>query len=237
MGCGPLPEWLGNKKCIYKVDTFDDNLCVWRCLVIHNRILLGRKRPEEDTTREALKLAGQYYQQPTMKKVDVRATKLVDFEGIARFLNINIRLYEPKNDSHTIWCLVYGKNQHKESLPDVNIGLYQGHCFYIKDLDLLAKHWQCTGCKQRFNKNCHYHRHEKTCTGGNTRVICEGKKFEHIMNCSEKVFYSGKQNYSYSACQWIEKQSEIRGCHIHHALCGHGGEREVEMGYKRFIDL
>ena len=238
MGCGPLPEWLGNKKCIYKVDTFDDNLCVWRCLVIHNRIMLGRKRPEEDTTREALKLAGQYYQQPTMKKVDVRATKLVDFEGIARFLNINIRLYEPKNDSHTIWCLVYGKNQHKESLPDVNIGLYQGHCFYIKDLDLLAKHWQCTGCKQRFNKNCHYHRHEKTCTGGKTRVICEGKKFEHIMNCSEKVFYGGKQNYSYSACQWIEKQSEIRGCHIHHALCGHGGEREVEIAYKvyRFVD-
>ena len=148
------------------------------------RIMVGRKRPEEDTTREALKLAGQYYQQPTMKKVDVRATKLVDFEGIARFLNINIRLYEPKHDSHTIWCLVYGKNQHKESLPDVNIGLYQGHCFYIKDLDLLAKHWQCTGCKQRFNKNCHYHRHEKTCTGDKTRVICEGKKFEHIMNCS-----------------------------------------------------
>ena len=83
MGCGPLPEWLGNKKCIYKVDTFDDNLCVWRCLVIHNRIMAGRKKPAEDTTREALKLAGQYYQQPTMKKVDVRATKLVDFEGIA----------------------------------------------------------------------------------------------------------------------------------------------------------
>ena len=50
--------------------------------------------------------------------------------------------------------LVYGKNQHKEGLPDVNIGLYQGHCFYIKNLHLLAKSWECTSCKQRFNKKC-----------------------------------------------------------------------------------
>ena len=35
MGCGPLPHWLRNKRCIYAVDTFDDNLCVWRCLAIY----------------------------------------------------------------------------------------------------------------------------------------------------------------------------------------------------------
>ena len=28
MGCGPLPYWLRNKRCIYAMDTFDDNLCV-----------------------------------------------------------------------------------------------------------------------------------------------------------------------------------------------------------------
>ena len=183
---------------------------MWRCLAIHNRIIVGRKRPEEDTNRDALKLAREYNKQPTLKEKDVRATKLVDFEGIARVHNINIRLYEPKDESQTIWRLVYGKNQHKASLPDVNIGLYKGHCFYIKDVDLLAKHWQCRGCKQRFNKNCNFHRHEKTCTGGETRVICEGKKFEHIMNSTEKVFYGGK----------------------------HGGEREVEIAAKfyRFVD-
>ena len=49
------------------------------------------------------------------------------------------------------------------------------------------------------------------------------------MNSTEKVFYGGSQNYSYSACQWIEKQSEKIGHHIHHALCGHGGERQVTV--------
>ena len=35
MGCGPLPEWLRKKRCINALDTFDDNLCVWRCLALY----------------------------------------------------------------------------------------------------------------------------------------------------------------------------------------------------------
>ena len=49
------------------------------------------------------------------------------------------------------------------------------------------------------------------------------------MNSSEKVFYGENTNFSYAACQWIEKQSELTGKHIHHALCGHGGEFYVEV--------
>ena len=37
MGCGPLPDWLRKKRCIYAIDTFDDNLCIWRCLAICKR--------------------------------------------------------------------------------------------------------------------------------------------------------------------------------------------------------
>ena len=68
-----------------------------------------------------------------------------------------------------------------------------------------------------------------TCDGGKTKLICPGEKFERIMNSSEKIFYGGRKNFSYAACQWIEKQSELIGKHIHHALCGHGGEFYVEM--------
>ena len=49
------------------------------------------------------------------------------------------------------------------------------------------------------------------------------------MNSSEKGFYGGNTNFSYAACQWIEKQSELIGKHIHHALCGHGGEYYVTV--------
>ena len=48
LGCGPLPKWLADKKCVYAIDKIDDNLCFWRCLVIHQRIMKGEKRPEKN---------------------------------------------------------------------------------------------------------------------------------------------------------------------------------------------
>ena len=152
-------------------------------------------------------------------------------------------------ESKTVWRLVFGKNQFRKNLPCVDIGLFvyedhdrkqsekdkrdsrQGHCFFIKDIELLTKTWECGGCGQRFNRHDNYNRHLTggTCDGGKTKLICPGEKFERIMNSSEKIFYGGRKNFSYAACQWIEKQSELIGKHIHHALCGHGGEFCVEV--------
>ena len=272
LGCGPLPKWLADKKCIYAIDKIDDNLCLWRCLAIHQRIVKGKKRPEEDTNRDALKLARDFYRKPNLKREDVNPTRLVDFENIAKQFKVNIRLFEPvkesetaeeskteaesktEEESKTVWRLVFGKNQFRKNLPCVDIGLFvyedhdraerggeqsekdkrdsrQGHCFFIKDIELLTKTWECGGCGQRFNRHDNYNRHVTggTCDGGKTKLICPGEKFERIMNSSEKIFYGGRKNFSYAACQWIEKQSELIGKHIHHALCGHGGEFYVEM--------
>ena len=250
LGCGPLPKWLADKKCVYAIDKIDDNLCLWRCLVIHQRIMKGKKRPEEDTNREALKLARDFYRIPNLKREDVKPTRLVDFENIAKQFKVNIRLFEPKrNEDKTEWRLVFGKNQFKKNLPCVDIGLFvyedhdededeednrysrQGHCFFIKDIELLTKTWECVGCRQRFNGHDNYNRHVTggTCGGGKTKLICPGEKFERIMNSTEKVFYGGNKKFSYAACQWIEKQSELIGRHIHHALCGHGGEYYVYL--------
>ena len=255
LGCGPLPKWLADKKCIYAIDKIRDNLCFWRCLAIHQRIMKGKKRPEEDTNREALKLARDFYKNQNLKREDVKPTRLVDFENIAKQFKVNIRLFELAKGSKTVWKLVFGKNQFKKNLPCVDIGLFvygdyeededeedkrdsrQGHCFFIKDIELLAKLWECAGCKQRFNRHDNYNRHVTggTCGGGKTKLICPGTKFRRIMNSSEKVFYGENTNFSYAACQWIEKQSELIGKHIHHALCGHGGEFSVKIGGKKFF--
>ena len=255
LGCGPLPKWLADKKCIYAIDKINDNLCLWRCLTIHQRIMKGKKRPEEDTNRDALKLARDFYRKPNLKREDVKPTRLVDFENIAKQFKVNIRLFELAKGSKTVWKLVFGKNQFKKNLPCVDIGLFvygdydededegdnenprRGHCFFIKDIELLAKLWECAGCKQRFNRHDNYNRHVTggTCGGGKTKLICPGTKFRRIMNSSEKVFYGEKTNFSYAACQWIEKQSELIGKHIHHALCGHGGEFSVIISGKKFF--
>ena len=97
MGCEPLPDWLRNKHCIYALDTLDDNLCAWRCLAIYKRLALGEKnRVQERNRNAALNLAREYYGDNNLQKRDVRPTKLVDFEVIARHHNVNIMLYEPK---------------------------------------------------------------------------------------------------------------------------------------------
>ena len=163
MGCGLLPDWLRKKRCIDALDTFDDSLCVWRCLAIYTR--RDVKRGSEFVTKEALNLAREFYSDNKLKRKDVRATKLVDFEGIAKHLNVNIMLYESKKesgeDAGKIWRVVYGKTQYKDTLPTINMGSFKGH-------------WECKGCKQIFKKSCNLTRHlkEDTCTGGKTKLIC-----------------------------------------------------------------
>ena len=216
LGCGPLPKWLADKECVYSIDKINDNLCLWRCLVIHQRIMKGKKRPEEDTNRDALKLARDFYRKPNLKREDVKPTRLVDFENTAKQFRINIRLFEPvENNDKTVWKLVSGKNQFKKNLPCVDIGFFvyedhdreqsekdnrkprQGHCFFIKDIELLTKLWECSECNQRFNDHRNYNRHltSGTCDGGKTKLLCPGEKFERIMNSSEKVFLWRKHEF------------------------------------------
>ena len=226
MGCGSLPEWLRKKRCISALDTFDDNLCVWRCLALYKR--KDVKRGAERSTKEALKLAREYYADNKLERKDVRATKLVDFEGIAKHFNVNIMLHEPSKES-----LVYSKIQYRDTLPTINMGLFKGHYFYINKIDVLCQNWECKGCKQIFKQSNSLAAHlkEDRCTGGKIKLICSGRKFKRILNSSEKVFYGGETGFSYSACQWIEHMSGKTGRHIHHKMCGHGGERQVTVWY------
>ena len=69
------------------------------------------------------------------------------------------------------------------------------------------------------------HLKEERCTGGKTKIIYSGGKFKHILNSSEKVFYGDDKNLLIP----IETQAMETGKHIHHKMCGHGGERMVNV--------
>ena len=73
MGCGPLPSWLNDKRYIYAIDKFDDNLCVWQCPAIYMRknIQWGT----EFVTRTTLKLVREYYGNKNLKKKGHEAHK------------------------------------------------------------------------------------------------------------------------------------------------------------------
>ena len=124
---------------IYAIDNMNDNLCVLQSLAIFKRIRHNWTRPAEDTRRNALNLACEFYKQPNLLVSDVRPTKPIDLKNIALRFQVNIRLYKSLNNS--VWMLAFGQVQHRKSLPNIDISLYEGHCFYIKDLNILANHW------------------------------------------------------------------------------------------------
>ena len=227
MGCGPLLDWLRKKRWIYALDTFDDNLCVWKCLAIYKRHARSEtNQVSKRNCKAALNIACEYYDDNKLKRKDVRPTRLIDFEGIARHHNVNIMLYEPKKNARSVWQLVYDKTQHKSDLPTINMGLLKGRCFCIKKMGVLHGRWECKECRQIFarKEDLMVHVKEERCTGGKTKIICSGGKFKHILNSSEKVFYGGDTKFSYTACQWVQVLAIEKGKHIHHKIYGHGGE-------------
>ena len=96
---GPLSDWLRKKHCTYALDTFDDNLCVWSCHAIYKWHDRGEENQvEKRNLKAALNLAREYYSDNTLKRKDVRPAKRVGFEGISKYHNLNLMLYEPKED-------------------------------------------------------------------------------------------------------------------------------------------
>ena len=96
---------------------------------------------------------------------------------------------------------------------------------------MLCGRWECKGCSQIFMRNENLIRRLKKekFAGGETKIICSGGKFKHILNSSEKVFYGGDTKLSYTACQWTEAKAIETSKHIHHKMCGNGGESMVKV--------
>jgi len=62
---------------------------------------------------------------------------------------------------------------------------------------------------------------------GKTVIDCPNERVEALQTSYETNFF-GKGWASASSVRWLERASEQLGQHIHHALCGHGGERWIE---------
>ena len=61
---------------------------------------------------------------------------------------------------------------------------------------------------------------------GKTIIACPNEKVKAPLTTYEKTFYNESQA-SQLAISWLEKTGKQRGIHIHHAMCGHGGERWI----------
>ena len=109
----------------------------------------------------------------------------------------------------------------------LTIGIFEGHAFVIKNISKLARTYACTHCYARFTQACNLQRHAQTCSQGKMIIDCPGKKVEAPQTAFEKAFYPNHRA-SKESLWWLNQKAKRRKINIHHAMCGHGGERWVE---------
>jgi len=100
LGTGPLPDWLRNlahSRSIVALDTYQDNLCLWRCIAVHQSALPHR------STKAARSLAKSFYKLKAVPS-DYPKTSLDKLDKVEGHLNqgavfsswLGIRVYEPE---------------------------------------------------------------------------------------------------------------------------------------------
>lgn len=133
VGTGPLPDWLRNMahgRTMTVLDTFSDNLCLWRCLAVYRGTI-----PHRSTTA-ALQLAQGYVGAHCEK------TSLNELDNVERYLNANkplekwlgIRLYEPERTEaeEVVWYLCRNTIPQIKNL--VTIEVFDGYTFLFKEI-------------------------------------------------------------------------------------------------------
>ena len=236
MGTGPLPDWLRNlargNHAMVTLDTYRDNLCLWRCIAVHKGA-----RPDR-STKAAQGLAKSFFKlrnTPTdcsktsldeLEKVEIHLNKGTAFSGW-----LGIRVYVPERvGSEVVWHLT--RNPASQFKNVMAIGIFGEHAFLIKDITKLAKTYACVHCNARFTQSGSLQRHAERCAQGKTVIDCPGEKVEAPQTAYEKAFYP-KHQASKESIQWLEYVAKHWKIPIHHAMSGHGGERWIE---KRPVD-
>ena len=107
------------------------------------------------------------------------------------------------------------------------MGLYDGHAFLIRDIKKATCNFTCGDCQARFTKPCHLTRHATSyCSRGQTKIICLNNRIQAPASAYELAFYP-EDRCSFIGTKWLEWEAQQRGIHIHHARCGHEGERHI----------
>ena len=230
LGTGPLPNWLRNLahgRSILALDTYQDNLCLWRCIAVHRGA-----RPDRSTTT-ARELAKSFFKLRATPNHCPKAS-LDELDWVERHLNqildfsdwLGIRVYEPQRvEGEVVWHL--RRNPPAKLTNILTIGIYEGHAFVIKDISKLARTYTCVHCSGRFTQAFNLQRHAERCAQGKTVIDCPAERVEAPQTSFEKAFYP-KHQASHESLRWLEREAKRRKIHIHHAACGHGSERWVE---------
>ena len=161
-----LPDYVKNNKAIfglekdcYRKTTYNDNLCLFRCLALH----LGR---------EAAALYAEYTDTPVRHFAGVTLDELDKVETTFKTNVFVYKLVEIADGKTTAELVRRSMGHYTETMY---LNLYEAHFSYIKDIRMYSHSYKCSKCEQALWKSpYHLHRHERTCTVGIKRVYKGG---------------------------------------------------------------
>ena len=216
LGLGRLPDWLRNKHGVLSLDTYRDNRCLFRCIAVHWGAHV------RDNMRKTRELEEAFFaQRPGLRN------RLTDkhLPLLEKHFKQGIAAYTVQPNGDFVLTHLPAKYD-KVGRPVLTIGIYAGHAFLIRDINQVANDYTCGDCQARFTKSCNLVRHASTCSGGQTKINCPNNRNRFPASAYELAFYPDNR-CSFIATKWLKWEAKQRNIHIHHALCGHGGERYI----------
>jgi len=168
LGQGRRPDWLRNKKGLYGLETFNDNMCLFRCIAVHRGT-----RPNR-CTEEAVELAKKLFRVNDQQVQLMHAVEFTELKSVEEKFKRGIHVHEPSEDG--TWRLIRQPAHYEAAgIEPMIISWYSDHAFLIKDIKKIAKIYACAHCNQQFTNAQNLQRHADRCTSGKTEVICPGR--------------------------------------------------------------
>ena len=168
-----LPDYVKHNKVIVGLEkdhhcnaTYNDNLCLFRCLALHQGCDV---RHLEATV---VTLYAKYTDTPVHNFAGVT---IDDLSKIEATFGVNVVVYKlvKITDGKTTVELV--RRSPCQYIETMYLNLYEAHFSYIKDIRMYSHSYKCSKCEQALWKSPYdLHRHERTCTEGIKRVYKGG---------------------------------------------------------------
>ena len=168
-----LPDYVKNNKAIvglekdrYRMTTYNDNLCLFRCLALHQGCDVRHLEATVST------LYAKYTDTPVH---DFAGVTLDDLSKIEATFDVNVVVYklDEITDGKTTAELV--RRSLCSYAQTMYLNLYEAHFSYIKDIRMYSHSYKCSKCEQALWKSSwELHRHERTCEAGVNRIYKGG---------------------------------------------------------------
>ena len=163
-----LPDYLKHNKAIVGLEkdhhrnaTYNDNLCLFRCLALHQ----GCDVRHLEATVSTL------YAKYSHKDVhDFAGVTIDDLSKIEATFGVNVVVYKlvPTGNEKTKAEIV--RRSLCSYAQTMYLNLYEAHFSYIKDIRMYSHSYKCSKCEQALWKTPYdLHRHERTCKAGVNR--------------------------------------------------------------------